>query len=241
MANQGDARIVTAAGKRYLVSSAAPITAVSKSKTTDEGFRTGVPPTMKQWVGFCDALIYDCTSPISSATEDTFFQVSVGGQLSGSSTVKKSLLHTNLKQSGQIPSDERFEVHGYGMWITPLMLRDADYATVVTLVNSMINGYVTIKFRGYRDIDYPITAILSQHVGGAVAIAGSSGAQYAAWFDSPFNLAKGYKPLTKPIILSRSVPVEVKVEWPTAPNASGTNALLLYFAFFGIREFAVVA
>lgn len=204
----------------------------------ETGFSTQTPSALKAVSGFVDAMLYDCSSPVSGASEDTYFQVPIGGQLSGNSAVKKSLLHTNMKQGGQLPTDESFEVRGYGMWITPLLLQDTDQSIVRTLFNNMINGYVTIKFRGMRDLDYPISALLSYRPAGII---GTSTNNFMTLSGSALNFAKGFKPLSKPFILSRAVPVEVKVEWPTAPNSGSSNPILLYFAFFGIREFALVS
>ena len=209
-----------------------------KPSRQDAGFTSSVPTDLRQAVGYVDSALYDAVSPISSALEDTLFQVPVGGQLSGSATVKKTLLHTNMKQGGQLPADERFEVHGYGMWITPLGIEGANSTTCHTLWNAMLNGYVVIKFRGYRDLDYPITAILSSQ---DPSIVNTDASVFWLQQGSPFWNLRGYKPLTKPIILSRSVPVEVRVEWAAAPNAGATNATILYFAFWGIKEFAVVS
>jgi len=209
-----------------------------KPSRQDPGFTSSVPVDLRKAVGYVNTPLYDCSSPVSSAAEDTFFQVPVGGQLSGSATVKKTLLHTNMKQGGQLAADERFEVHGYGMYITPLGKKDTDGAFPYTLFNAMLNGYVVIKFRGYRDLNYPIISILSSS---SPAVHNADATVFWLQQGSPLWKSRGYKPLTKPIILSRSVPVEVRVEWGTAPNSETTNPLLLYFTFWGIQEFAVVS
>lgn len=220
--------------RMYQVPRAMPV----KPARIDTGFTSRVPIDLRKAVGYVDAVLYDCTSPISSATTDTLFQVPIGGQLSGSATVKKTLLHTNIKQGGQLPADERFEVHGYGMWLTPLGLTGSDAATTITLTNAMLNGWVTIKFRGYRDLDYSIISLLSGQDPSVVAP--SSGVYWIQWA-SPHFETKGFKPLSKPIILSRSVPIEVNITWGAAPNAGSTNTTILYFGLFGIKEFAVVS
>ena len=209
-----------------------------KPSRQDPGFTSSVPVDLRKAVGYVNTPLYDCSSPVSSAIEDTFFQVPVGGQLSGSATVKKTLLHTNMKQGGQLPADERFEVHGYGMWITPLGILDTAGATCYTLFNAMLNGYVVIKFRGYRDLNYPIASLLASE---DPDINTSAATSFWLQQGSPTFKTKGYISLTKPIILSRSVPVEVRIEWAAAPNAGATNGTLLYFTFWGIKEFAIVS
>jgi len=229
----GVVRATPTTGAEYAVPREIPM----RPSRVDAGFRSRQPVGLKKAVGYVDGLLYDCSSPISSATEDTFFQVPIGGQLSGSATVKKTLLHTNLKQAGQLAADERFEVHGYSLWLTPLDIKDVDYATAGTLFNAMLNGYISIKFRGYRDLDYPIISILASQQPSIALLASI----YWKVQGSPFANYNGYKRLTKPIILSRSVPVEAKLEWAAAPNAAATNATLLYFGLFGLKEFSVIS
>lgn len=178
--------------------------------------------------------VYDSVKPNNSTiavSQATFFQTPISGTQYGTT---KTLTHTNLKQSGIIPFDEKFLVRGIGAWVWPLM--ETLYTTTGTasefsaFKNLLVGNWQL--FVGNKEYQKgPLTLIVSLHPGYAIYVNN--------WYQvlsSPFHRDRGYWRFKNAFTLGRGTNFRVEVTWDTAFSTTAASNFFLSIGLFGERK-----
>lgn len=167
--------------------------------------------------GIITWMLYDAVIP-STTSSYQFFTVPIG---QGS----KTLFHTNMRQSGQLPEPQEFWIHGLG-WGA---LGDNIFADV----NKMQNGYFKLVINDKTWLEAPLLFLGSGFGTRIIPDSGSTGTDVYAQNGAPedSSIFKMIDPLH--IDMGRNFYVEVT--W----NAALTDAKIFWFVLYGQLKRAV--